>query len=446
MRIAYFSPLPPATSGIADYSAELLPHLDERADVTLFVDSTVPVDPLLADSFTIEDVGSFEARRHEFDVALYQMGNDAAFHGHIYQMLRRASGIVVAHETVFYHLLRQITVERNDFETFRLMAQDLYGPADADCALRDASEWYRHRYTFPALMPVLINARGVIVHSRYAREQVRRRRPDLPVAVVPHHLSLPARFCDDVDRDAIRQELGLQKRFVIGSFGFMTADKRPAVLLRAFAQFRQHHPEAVCCIVGQQTPGLDLVQLTEDMGLPDHAVHVTGRVPMEELLQYMVATDVAVNLRYPTQGETSGTLIRLLGLGVPTLVSDVGSFSEFPEDVCIKVPVDGVEHELLVAVLRGLAASEALRQAVSTRAQEYARAHHSLEGSARGYVAFIERVLNGEAEPVGRPARSPFAEVVADIGATLAGWGISEDDDVLLQPVAQTMAELGLSQ
>ena len=35
-QIAYFSPLPPTRSGIADYSAELLPYLAEAARITLF--------------------------------------------------------------------------------------------------------------------------------------------------------------------------------------------------------------------------------------------------------------------------------------------------------------------------------------------------------------------------------------------------------------------------
>lgn len=33
MRLAYYSPLPPMRSGIADYSAELLPHLAAHCDI-----------------------------------------------------------------------------------------------------------------------------------------------------------------------------------------------------------------------------------------------------------------------------------------------------------------------------------------------------------------------------------------------------------------------------
>ena len=47
---------------------------------------------------------------------------------------------------------------------------------------------------------------------------------------------------------------------------------------------------------------------------------------------YLAACDIVLNLRYPTVGENSGTLMRALGLGKAVVVSDVGSFSEFPDE------------------------------------------------------------------------------------------------------------------
>ena len=35
MKVAYYSPLPPERSGIADYSALLLPDLERRIDVSV---------------------------------------------------------------------------------------------------------------------------------------------------------------------------------------------------------------------------------------------------------------------------------------------------------------------------------------------------------------------------------------------------------------------------
>ena len=63
----------------------------------------------------------------------------------------------------------------------------------------------------------------------------------------------------------------------------------------------------------------------------------------ERLWSLMAACDVCVNLRSPTMGETSGSVIRQLSLGKPVVVSDVGWFAELPDDVALKVPVDDEE-------------------------------------------------------------------------------------------------------
>jgi glycosyltransferase involved in cell wall biosynthesis len=273
------------------------------------------------------------------------------------------------------------------------------------------------------------------------------------VAVIPHHLSLPVPFDDapstgrghPVDREAIRHDLSLAGYFVVGSFGFMTAAKRPKVLLRAFARFQRRHPDAICCMVGQEFPTVDLAGLIREAGLSPDTVRITGRMPLDGFLRYMIASDIAVNLRYPTSGETSGSVIRLLGLGVPTVVSDVGAFSELPDPVCAKVPVDAWEEDTLVAILEALAADDQQRQAMSANARRHIRTHHSLEGSAQAYAAFIEQVNAGDARPAGPLGASPAAEVISDIGTTLAGWGITEHHDSLLQPIAQPLAQLGIA-
>ena len=77
MRIAFFSPLPPLRSGIAEYSSKLLPYLDQQAEITLFVDEAAKVDPTLQQAFLIRDLHSFTGPLAEgFNICLYQMGNN----------------------------------------------------------------------------------------------------------------------------------------------------------------------------------------------------------------------------------------------------------------------------------------------------------------------------------------------------------------------------------
>lgn len=450
MRIAYFSPLPPAQSGIADYSAELLPHLAEYADITLFFDPRRPPAPWLAEAFPTDEIEHFPDRRQEFDVALYHMGNAGRYHEAIWRTLQAYPGVIVAHDTVFYHFFQELTRIRDGLAGFQAILQETYGARAAQRVMDHFNDGIVNPVTFPLVERVLDGALGTIVHSRYAARQVAERCPDVPVAVVPHHLSLPAPFDKlrtqpfdgAVDREAIRRELGLAGHFVVGTFGFLTPWKRIPVALRGFARFRENHPEAIYCLVGEVRLDRALDELVHEARLPRETVRVTGRVLLDEFLNYMAAADVAINLRYPTAGETSGTLIRLLGLGVPTIVSHSGSFAELPDDVCAKLPVDGFEEDVLVTILRALADDEDLRRAMAANAHDYVREHHTLKGSAEAYVTFMERIVAGEAESARSAGDSPLTEAWSEIGRTLAGWGVTEHDDALLEPIAQALAQL----
>ena len=85
------------------------------------------------------------------------------------------------------------------------------------------------------------------------------------------------------------------------------------------------------------------------------AVRVMGFTPIEDFTGYMGACDIVLNLRYPTVGESSGSLLRALGLGKAVLVSAVGAFREFPDEVCLKVPVGAGEEDLIFEYLNLLA-------------------------------------------------------------------------------------------
>ena len=96
MKVAYYSPMPPERSGIADYSAHLLPALRERLEV---------------------DVAR-RGKRARGDVALYHVGNDPDAHEWIVDALRERPGVVVLHEYVLHHLIAGITIGRGDGKAY----------------------------------------------------------------------------------------------------------------------------------------------------------------------------------------------------------------------------------------------------------------------------------------------------------------------------------------
>src|SRR4029077_14903198 len=96
------------------------------------------------------------------------------------------------------------------------------------------------------------------------------------------------------------------------------------------------------------------------------------------------ARAVLVTPRSPTMGETSGSVIRALSLGKPLLVSDVGWFSELPDNVVLKVPVDELEVVTLSAALEFAAEHSGV---LGPAARDYVEREHSLSSVADAYVA-----------------------------------------------------------
>jgi glycosyltransferase involved in cell wall biosynthesis len=125
----------------------------------------------------------------------------------------------------------------------------------------------------------------------------------------------------------------------------------------------------------------------------------------------MAACDVLVNLRYPTMGETSGSVIRALSLGKPIVVSDVGWFSELPDDAVLKVPVDDYEVQTLEAAL-GLAADHASTLGAAARA--YVEREHALDKVAAAYASALEVAAGGSA--VDDAVLLRIAQAAAEVG------------------------------
>jgi len=180
---------------------------------------------------------------------------------------------------------------------------------------------------------------------------------------------------------------------LIGCFGYLNMNKRIPQLLEAFAAFRRTHPGARLLLVGAAGERFDVARRLERLGLTD-GVERLDYVSEERLWSLMSAADVLVNLRYPTMGETSGSVIRAMSIGKPLVVSDVGWFSELPDDAVLKVPVDELEVPVLEAAL-GFAAAHAAELGGAARA--YVEREHDLARVADAYAAALEVAAGGDA-------------------------------------------------
>jgi glycosyltransferase involved in cell wall biosynthesis len=361
VRVAYYSPMPPERSGIADYSALLVPALRTRVDV---------------------DVAERNSTA-DGDVALYHVGNDAEVHGWIIERLRSRPGVVVLHDFVLHHLVAGLTLGHKNPKAYLAalerddgVAARLLGLGVIDGCIPPL--WEVRPQDFPLCGQVLDLATGLVVHSRYVEERVRERGYDGPLWRIPM-----AAWPDPPPAVA-----DVEGAPLFGAFGHMNASKRVPQLLRAFARYRLTSPHARLVLAGSADPALELEWRIEQAGLADTVVR-EDYVPDERLWALLRRVEACVALRAPTMGETSAVVIRALSVGTPLVVSDVGWFSELPDDVALKVAPDEREVDALVAALATFSMA-GVREEMGTPARELAAREHGLERVADLYAAALE--------------------------------------------------------
>jgi glycosyltransferase involved in cell wall biosynthesis len=399
VKVAYFSPMPPERSGIADYSALLLPALGRRVDLGVM------------------RRGRKRPPRGA-DLCLYQVGNNPDAHGWIVEALRRTPGVVVLHDFVLHHLVAGLTIGRRDGHAYlAAMEQEggvigrLLGHAVLD--KRIPPLWENRPQDFHLAGEVLDLATGLVVHSQYVAGRARSAGYGGPIWYIPH----PAWPAPSIGPEQVSGAP------LFGAFGNLNATKRVPQLLEAFARVHAVHPGARLLLVGATSPGFDLDRRLQRLGLAADGLIREGYVDEARLWSLMAACDAVVSLRAPTMGETSGTAIRALALGKPLVVSDVGWFSELADGVALKVPVDTDEADTLTAALELLATRADVRAPMGEAARKLARTEHDVERVADLYAAALEESAGGPAvsDAVIGEIATAAAEVGIEPGAAEAG-------------------------
>ncbi|HEY0592973.1 MAG TPA: glycosyltransferase, partial [Thermoanaerobaculia bacterium] len=398
MRIAVLTPLPPVRSGIAGYAALLLPHLAARAEVVAVVDQE-RWDPVGA--IEVVPVARFAAMRSSFDAVIGQLGNNP-YHDFVWGEAMERPLHAVLHDFVLHHLVVERTLAKGNAAEYEAIVAGSDGAAGAAFA-RGRSRGYHAElgnFLFPASSDLAARSKGVIVHNRWAGEELRRRGVETPIVVVGHPFDAAAPLPTDAERARVRSELGFTAEHrVIGMFGFVTGAKRPEAVFAAFGRARAIDPSLRLLIVGAPAPNVDLDALAAAAALPAESWKKTGYVADEAFDGYLAAVDRVVNLRYPSAGEMSGPLIRAFRLGRPVAVSELAQFAEIPRDVVVHVAPTAEEIPALVSFMTRPIDAGALASAQRRWLDE----HASMERVVGGYM----RALAGENDIPERMVSAP---------------------------------------
>ncbi len=355
MTVGFYSPLPPARTGVADYSAALLEALGR--------------------------FGRVEANPRRAEVALYHLGNNQ-LHRDIYRRALREPGVVVLHDAVLHHFFlgsldRDSYVEEfvyNYGEWSRELAAGLW-------AGRARSAQDARYFRYPMLRRVAEAARAVVVHNPAAARMVSAHCPGAPVVEIPHLFCPPAMLAAaEVIR--WRRSRGLDSgTFLFGVFGYLRESKRLPVILRAWRKVKRAGLRVALLVAGEfSSPDLAraVTPLTD-------GVLRAGHLPEREFWKLAAATDACLSLRYPAAGETSGIAVRFMGIGKPVLVTAGEETAPFPETACLRVDPGPAEGAMLAEYMTWLARFPEAAREIGRRAAAFIGEEHALEAVAARY-------------------------------------------------------------
>lgn len=253
-------------------------------------------------------------------------------------------------------------------------------------------ELQRDRFELPFNHSIVRFADSFIVHSEYVEHLILEdRNAATPIGLLPHGAG---RRWSIGDRRERRRALGLPEAwldsFLVTSFGGVQAHKRIEPALEALALARRTHDDVRLVLAGSRVArDCDPEGIARRLGVED-AVHFAGFVSEEEGWSWLHAGDIALNLRGPTSGGTSGGIYQALSLGRGVIITDAAEQRELPDTCTVKVPLGDGEVDTLARTFLELRDDEERRARLEAGARVYVNEECHWSRTAEKYFEFFD--------------------------------------------------------
>ncbi|MGE5063176.1 MAG: glycosyltransferase [Myxococcales bacterium] len=394
-RLAYVSPMPPAKSGIANYTTDLLPHLSKyyRIDAVAKDEDVAHVDLGLAPfGANLVSASEFRSNARAYDRIIYQFGN-SDHHDHMFPLLQETGGVVVLHDFFLSGILAHLEWSGKDPGAWAAELYKSHGYA-GPLFRKNAAEEVDALWKFPCSRSVIEAADEVIVHSSYSLslarewygEELAKRFTIIPL------LREPA--VGPVDKAAARAKLGLAATdFVVCSFGFVSPTKLSQRILDAWSRAKlKDESNAKLIFVGENDSGEYGYELGRTISefKGNSSISVTGWTDNQTFRTYLAAADIAVQLRTLSRGETSAAALDCMNFGVPLIVNANGSMADLSPAAAFILPEE-FSIAQLSEKLDELYSDAGLREQMGASGRRIIADDHSPASCAAAYMRTIER-------------------------------------------------------
>jgi len=415
-RLAWFTPLPPETSGVAIYNVELLPGLTSAFEIDVFVDARPDRFDAPGPDARVYSAHDFVWKhfRRPYDLIVYQLGN-APCHDYMWAYLVRYPGLVVLHDGQLHHARARSLIAQGRADDYR--DEFRFNHPDSSYAMPElgiAGLLGELTYFFPMRRLVIEVARLVVVHSQWLAKEILDEQTGAPLRVVEMGVRAPQVRAGA--RQRVRARHGIRENAVVFvAFGRVTPEKRISQAIRALASIREAVPDIHLLLCGETVDYYDPLVEAAQLGVSGQ-VTATGWVSSEDVDDYLETADVCLCMRWPTSRETSAAWLRCLAAGRATVITDLAHTVDVSsldprtwtlqyapairadaeavqiEAACISIDVLDEEHSLKLA-MRRLATDLRLRTALGGAARELWASRFTLDRMVAGYRETIEAAL-----------------------------------------------------
>jgi len=372
-KIAFFSPLPPQRSGISDYSLELLPFLSKYADIDIYVDDLQEEisSDFLKYNYKIFNYREFESKKDMYDNTIYQFGN-SSYHVYMYDIALKHSGIVVLHDFYLSGLVNYMAHTTNTPQLFFDTLEYSHAKEGENMSVEQAIK------QFPLNKKIIDNAKAIIVHSDYAKKLFEDFYADTyNVLKIDQIIKTPSeKFLQN--KEKYKTKLNLHDTISIAAFGHISQTKQYDFILQSmieYSLFSQYDFKLI--FVGEfvcQHYKKSILDTIEKNNLQDRVI-ITGFVDDELYKEYLMASDIGLNLRTDSRGETSRALLMNMAYALTTIVNDYATFAEFENETLAKVKLN--DSKDFVEKVKLLIANGSIRNGIAANAYKYIMNKHN---------------------------------------------------------------------
>jgi glycosyltransferase involved in cell wall biosynthesis len=434
LRINWFSPLPPAQSGIAHYAMKIVPVLAASHDVVLWTDQAqvAPEVYRLARVARYDSASPPWRELNNAAISIYHLGNHPDFHQGIWQVSRRLPGIIVLHDLCLHDFFYMFWVHhRKDRPAYLRALECWYGSEGRDsgeafCAGGLAAETMAQQ--FPLTREALDGALGTITHSSGVLEAIHET-PACPVAALP----FPYPAADDVcfERRVAIRHAAQHPPYRLVIFGYLSRNRRLEALLEALAGIPQRNQFRLE-ICGQLWDESHIRTQIERLRLTS-LVSLHGFLPENQVEQKLSTADLAINLRYPSMGEASLSQLQFWDYGLPTLVTRTGWYASLPESATAFVRPEHEVNDIQTHLTAFLSDPRAFQQMGERGRQELAN---------HDPAKYVEAMLQFASEALNCAARVPALALAQRVGSDLSEWLHPSASQYLLDRASRAITTL----